>query len=94
MNLTYSDYQISWHWKYISFLGPNFPGMRGTDSCFNVECVLLGHNFNFLGGYLVVVARCLLVTACYCLLLGVYLWLLLLTDGYCSLLLVTACSHF
>ena len=42
------------------------------DTCFNVECMLLGRNFDFLGGYLV-------VTACYCSLLGGY-WLLLLVP--------------
>ena len=33
-----------------------------TDTCFNVECVLLGRNFDFLGGYLVATARYLSVT--------------------------------
>ena len=28
-SLTCSEGQISYHWKNISFLGPNFPGMRG-----------------------------------------------------------------
>ena len=67
---------------------------KGIDTCFNVECVLLGRNFDFLGGYLVVTARYLVVTARYCLLLGAYWWLLLVTGGYCSLPLVIAHSQF
>ena len=35
------------------------------DTCFNVECVLLSRNFDFLGGYLVVNARYLVVTTRY-----------------------------
>ena len=58
-----------------------------TDTCFKVECVLLGRNYDFLGGYLVITAR-------YCSLLGGYWWLLLVTGGYCSLPLVTARSKF
>ena len=53
---------------------------EGIDTCFNFEFVLLGRNFDFLGGYLVVTARYLEVTAR-------YWWLLLLT-------LVTGHSHF
>ena len=53
---------------------------EGIDTCFNLECVLLGRNFDFLGGYLVVTARYLVVTARY----------LVVTSGYCSLLVVTA----
>ena len=34
------------------------------------KCMLLGRNFDFLGGYLVVTACYLVVTACYCLLPG------------------------
>ena len=51
--------------------------MRELILCFNVECVLLRHNFDSLGGYLVVTARHLVVTARYGSLLGVYWWLLL-----------------
>ena len=64
-----------------------FSWNEGIDTCFTVECVLLGRNFDFLGGYLVVTARYLMVTA------G-YWWLLLVTGGYYSLPLVTARSHF
>ena len=53
----------------ISFLGPNFPRMRGLILVF--ECVLLRHNFDFLLGYLVVTTRYLVVIASYCSLLVV-----------------------
>ena len=48
------------------------------DTCFNVEYVLLGRNFDFLAGYLVVTARYIMVTVRY----------LVVTARYCSLLLV------
>ena len=65
----------------IYFLfGTKFSWNKGIDTCFNVECMLLGHNFYFLG--------------CYCWLLGGYWWLLFVTGDYCSLPLVTALSHF
>ena len=35
------------------------------DTCFNVAYVLLGRNFDFLGGYLVDTARYLVITALY-----------------------------
>ena len=67
------------------FFGAKFSWNEGIDTCFNVECVLLGGNFDFHGGYLVVTARYLVVTAgYYCSLLGGYWWLML----------VTARSHF
>ena len=69
----------------IYFLsGTNFIWNEENDTCFNVEYLLLGRNFDFLGGYLVVTARCLIVTTSYCSLPG----------GYCSVPLVTARSHF
>ena len=43
-----------------------FSWNEGIDTCFNVECVLLGRNLDFLGGYLVVIAR--------------YWWLLLVST--------------
>ena len=55
-----------------------------TDTCFNVEYVLLGRNFDFLGDYLVATARYLSVTNSKCSLPG----------GYCWLPLATACFHF
>ena len=56
------------------------------NACFNVGCLL---NFDFLGVYLVVTARYLVVTAGYFPLPG---GLLLVTGGYCSLLLVPTFS--
>ena len=58
----------------------NFSWNEGIDTCFNVECVLLGRNFDFLPGYLVVTACYQVVTARY----------LVVTDSYCSFLVVTA----
>ena len=55
----------------IYFLfGTNFSWNEETDTCFNAECVLLGRNFDFRGGYLVATARYLIVTTgkCYSLL--------------------------
>ena len=72
--------------------GTKFSRNEGTDTCFNVERMLLGHNFDFLCGYLVVTARYLVVTARYCSSLGSYWLLLLVTGGYCSLLLVPTFS--
>ena len=46
--------------------GTKFSWNEGISSCFSVECVLLGRNFDFPGGYLVVTARYLVVTAGYC----------------------------
>ena len=50
--------------------GTKFSWNEGTDTCFNVECVLLGRNFDFLGGYLVVTTSNLVVTGGYCSLPG------------------------
>ena len=61
---------ISEHWEFISFSGPNFPGMCGLILVLMSNAVLLGRNFDFLGGYLVVTARYLVVTAGYCSLPG------------------------
>ena len=65
--------------------GTKFSWNEGIDACFNVECVLLGRNFVFLGGYLVVTARYLVVAAGYCSLPGDYWLLLFVTGGYCLL---------
>ena len=67
---------------YFNF-GTTFSWNERIDTCFNVGCVLLGRNFDFL----VVTAPYLVVTAGYCPLPGGY-WC------YCSLPLVTARSHF
>ena len=72
--------------------GTKFSWNEGIDTCFNVECVLLGCNFDFCGGYLVVSAHYVEVTAGCSLLPGGYWWLLLVTGGYCSLLLVPTFS--
>ena len=51
----------------IYFLSANkFSWNEENGTCFNVERVLLGRNFDFLGGYLVVTARHLMVTTGYC----------------------------
>ena len=60
-----------------------FSWNEGIDTCFDVKCVLLGRNFNFLGGY------CSLPSG-YCLLLLVTWWLLVVIPRYWWLLLVTA----
>ena len=51
--------------------GTKFFWNEGIDTCFNVECVLLDRNFDFLAGYLVVTARYLVVSCGYCSLLFV-----------------------
>ena len=66
----------------IYFLSGNiFPWNKENDTCLNVECVLLGHNFGFLGAYLVVTAHYLVVTSCYCLLLLVLTFNMNWADG-------------
>ena len=62
------------------------------DNCFNLEYVLLGRNFDFLGGYLVVTGHYLVVTAYYCSLSGGYYSLLVVNARYRSLLLVPTFS--
>ena len=55
----------------IYFLfGTKFSWNEETDTCFNIECVLLGRNFDFLGSYLVGTARYLNVTTGQCSLPG------------------------
>ena len=78
---------ISWGIYFI--LGTKFSWNERIDTCFNVEYVLLGRNFDFFGGYLVIIARYLVVTAGYCSLSGSYCSLLVVTGGYRSLLVVT-----
>ena len=46
--------------------GTKFSWHERIDTCFNVECVLLDRNFEFLGGFLMVTSRYLLVTPSYC----------------------------
>ena len=54
--------------------------------------MLLGRNFDFLGGYLVVTAHYLVVTTGYCSLPGAYCSLLVVTARYHLLLLVPTFS--
>ena len=46
---------------YLLF-GTKFSWNEETNTCFNVECMLLGHKYDFLGGYLVATAGYLSVT--------------------------------
>ena len=55
---------IAWGIYFLS--GAKFSWNEENDTCFNVECVLLGRNFDFLGGYLLVTWWLLFVTTCYC----------------------------
>ena len=59
-----------------------FSWNEGIDTCCNVECVLLGCNFDFLGGYLVVTGCYFSLLSGYFLLLLVTWWLLLVTASY------------
>ena len=65
--------------------GTKFSWNGGIDTYFPVKCLLLGRNFDFLGGYLVANACYLVATASLCSLPGGYWWLLLVTGGYYSL---------
>ena len=69
--------------------GTKFFWNEGIDTCFNVECVLLDSNFDFLAGYLVVTARYLVVTTRYLVVTARYL---VVSCGYCSLLFVSTFS--
>ena len=60
---------------------------KEINACFNVECVLLGQKFEFLGGY------CSLASG-YGWLLLVTWWLLVVTARYRWLPLVITRSHF
>ena len=77
----------------IYFLyGTKFPRNEGIDICFIVEYVLLDRNFDFVGGYLVVTARYLVVATVHCSFSGGYCSLLVVTGRYRSLLLVPTFS--
>ena len=76
---------------YFPF-GTEFSWNEETHTCFNVERVLLGRNFDVLGGYLVVNVRYLMVTTGYWSLSGGYSLLLVVTARYHSLLLVPTFS--
>ena len=79
-NLTCFECQISQHWQYISFLGPNLPGMRGLILVLMSRVCYLALILIFFRGYSVITACYLVITACY----------LMATGSYCSLLVVTA----
>ena len=64
-----------------------FSRNEGIDICFIVEYVLLDRNFDFVGGYLVVTARYLvvaMVTARFLVVTVRCWWLLVVTAYYCS----------
>ena len=67
---------------------------EGIDTCFNVKCVLLGHNFDFFGGYLVVTAHYLVVTSGYFSLPGGYWWLLLVPTFSTNKIIFILGTHF
>ena len=73
---------------FIAFLGPDFPGMRGlilalmSNVCYLAVIMI----------FLVVTARYLVVTAHYLVVTARYWWLLLVTGGYCLLLLIPTFS--
>ena len=76
------------------FFETKFSENEGTDTCFNVECVLLGRNFDFLGSYFVVTARYIVVTTGYCSLPVVYCSLLVVIARNSSLLLAPIFSTY
>ena len=85
-----NELDLLWVLNFIALgiyfiFGTKFFWNVGIDTCFNVEYVLLGRNFDYFGGYLVVTARYLEVTGAYC-------FLLVVTARYQSLLLVPTFS--
>ena len=86
-----NELDLLWVLSFIALgiyfiFGTKFSWNVEIDTCFNVEFVLLGRNFDFLGSYLVITARYLVITDGCCSLRGGYWWLLLVTWW---LLLVT-----
>ena len=66
-----NELDLLWVTNFITLgtyfiLGTKFYWNEEIDTSFNVECVLLGRNFHFLGGYFVVTIRQLVATAGYC----------------------------
>ena len=59
--LQYRIYNIIFQISYLRLTNLTCPECfswnEGIDTCFNVECVLFGRNFDCVGGYLVVTAR-------------------------------------
>ena len=66
--------------------GTKFFSNEGIDTCFNINCVLLGRTFDFFRGY------CSLPSG-YCSLAGGYWWLLLVTGTYYSLVTARYTSY-
>ena len=91
-----NELHLLWVPNFIA-LGMYFPfetkssWSEQTDTCFNVECVLLDRNFDFLGCYLVVTTCYLMVTTGYCSLPCGIAPYLVVTAHYRSLLLVPTC---
>ena len=70
-----NELDLLWLPKFIALeiyyiFGTKLSWNEGTDTCFNVECVLLDRNFDFLGGYLAATTRYLVVTSGFCSLPG------------------------
>ena len=81
-----NELDLLWLPKFITLeiyyiFGTKLSWNEGTDTYFNVECVLLDRNCDFLGGYLVDTARYLVVTFGFYSLPGGWWWLLLATGG-------------
>ena len=70
-----NELDLLWLLNFIALeiyfiFGTKLSWNEGIYTCFNVEYVLLGRNFDFLGGYLMVTARYLVVTAQYLVVTG------------------------
>ena len=83
-----NELDLLWVTKFIALetyfiFGTKSSWNGGIDTCFNVECVLFGRNFYFLGGYLVVTALYLVVTARY-FSFPLLVWTVLRTSYYLS----------
>ena len=90
-----NEFDLLWVPHFIALaiyfiFGTKFTWNEGIDTCFNVEGVLLGLNFDFFCGYSVITACYLVITARYLMATGSYCTLLVVTARYRSLLLVPA----
>ena len=85
--------ELLWVLNFIALriffiFGTKFSWNEETDTCFNVECVLFGQNFDLFSGYCSLPSGCcwlLLVTWWLLLVNALYWWLLLVITRYCSL---------